>query len=90
MSYSIVRAVHFMRTTPLRQWRKQGEEFDSMVCEAAGRIVGRPFDVRTFSQAALTPKLGGLGLRKAIEHLLTVRRVSHSGARGVGQARAGR
>jgi hypothetical protein len=68
VSYSIVRAVHFMRTTPLRQWRKQGEEFDAMVCDAAGRIIGHPFDVRTFAQAALTPKLGGLGLRKTVEH----------------------
>ena len=39
-----------------------------MLCDAAGRILGHPFDVRTFSQAALTPKLGGLGLRKATEH----------------------
>ena len=68
VSYSIVRAVHFMRTTPLRQWDKEGREFDEMVCHAAGRIVGHPFDVRTFAQAALTPKLGGLGLRKSVEH----------------------
>ena len=57
-----------MRTTPLAQWRKEGEEFDEMVCDAAGRIVGHPFDTRTFAQAALTPKLGGLGLRKSVEH----------------------
>ena len=68
VSYSIVRAVHFMRTTPLRQWKKEGVEFDEMVCDAAGRIIGHPFDVRTFAQAALTPKLGGLGLRKSVEH----------------------
>ena len=68
VSYSVVRAVHFMRTTPLAQWRKEGEEFDEMVCDAAGRILGHPFDTRTFAQAALTPKLGGLGLRKSVEH----------------------
>ena len=68
VSYSIVRAVHFMRTTPLAQWRKQGEEFDEMVCDAAGRILGYPLDARTFAQAALTPKLGGLGLRRSVEH----------------------
>ena len=39
VSYSIVRAVHFMRT-PLRQWQKQGSEFDSMVREAASSILG--------------------------------------------------
>ena len=42
VSYSIVRAVHFMRTTPLGQWKKEGEEFDEMVCDAAGRILGHP------------------------------------------------
>ena len=68
VSYSIVRAVHFMRTTPLRQWQKEGEEFDRMVCDAAGRMLGHFFDARTFAQAALTPKLGGLGLRKSVEH----------------------
>ena len=36
VSYSIVRAVHFMRTTPLRQWRKEGVEFDEMVCGSRG------------------------------------------------------
>ena len=68
VSYSIVRAVHFMRTTPLRQWQKQGEQFDGMVRTAAERILGFPMDERTFAKAALTPKLGGLGLRKSVEH----------------------
>jgi hypothetical protein len=68
VSYSIVRAVHFMRTTPLRQWEKQGTEFDEMVRDAASRILGRPLNERAFVQAALTPKLGGLGLRKSTEH----------------------
>jgi hypothetical protein len=68
VSYSIVRAVHFMRTTPLRQWEKQGTEFDEMVRDAAGRILGYSPNERAFVQAALTPKLGGLGLRKCTEH----------------------
>ena len=68
VSYSIVRAVHFMRTTPLRQWQKQGAEFDEMVRDAASSILGHPLNERTFAQAALTPKLGGLGLRKCTEH----------------------
>ena len=68
VSYSIVRAVHFMRTTPLGHWKKEGVEFDEMVCDAAGRILGHPFSTRTFAQAALTPKLGGLGFRKSVEH----------------------
>ena len=68
VSYSIVRAVHFLRTTPLRQWQKQGAEFDEMVRDAASSILGHPLNERTFAQAALTPKLGGLGLRKCTEH----------------------
>jgi hypothetical protein len=68
VSYSIVRAVHFMRTTPLDQWKAQGEEFDAMVRTAAERILGYPMNEVTYAQAALTPKLGGLGLRKAVEH----------------------
>jgi len=68
VSYSIVRAVHFMRTTPLPQWQKQGEQFDSMVRGASEKILGCSMSERTFAQAALTPKLGGLGLRKSVEH----------------------
>jgi len=68
VSYSIVRAVHFMRTTPLDQWREQGEQFDGMLRTAAERILGHPMGERTFAQAALTPKLGGLGLSRSVEH----------------------
>ena len=31
VSFSIVRAVHFMRTTPLEQWREQASKFDGMI-----------------------------------------------------------
>src|SRR6185437_16103028 len=31
-------------------------------------ILGFPMDDRTFTQASLTPKLGGLGLRRTVEH----------------------
>jgi hypothetical protein len=34
VSFSIVRAVHFMRTTPLAQWREQASKFDVMVRNA--------------------------------------------------------
>jgi hypothetical protein len=68
VSFSIVRAVHFMRTTPLRQWRAQAFQFDAMLRDAATKILGFPMDSFTFAQAALTPKLGGLGLRKTVEH----------------------
>lgn len=68
VSYSIVRAVHFMRTTPLEQWREQAAKFDAMIRSAIESILGVPMDDRTFKQAALTPKLGGLGLRRTVEH----------------------
>ncbi len=31
VSFSIVRAVHFMRTTPIEQWKVQASKFDSMI-----------------------------------------------------------
>ena len=58
VSFCIIRAVHFMRTTPLVQWKQQAEKFDVMY----------PMDDPTFAQACLTPRLGGLGLRKVVEH----------------------
>src|SRR3954468_11358182 len=61
VSFSIVRAVHFMRTTPLEQWREQASKFDGMIRTA---ILGFPMDDPTFAQASLTPRLGGLGLRR--------------------------
>ncbi len=36
--------------------------------EAAGRILASTLNERAFAQASLTPKLGGLGLRKCTEH----------------------
>jgi hypothetical protein len=68
VSFSIVRAVHFMRTTPLSQWRAEALEFDRMLRKAAEDIFGFPMSDFTYAQAALTPKLGGLGLRKTVEH----------------------
>ena len=60
VSYSIVRAVHFMRTTPLHLWHAQAVKFDAMVRNAIERILGFPMSDITFAQASLTPKLGGL------------------------------
>ena len=70
VSFSIVRSVHFMRTTPLRQWEAQAAKFDTMVHDAAVQILGFPMSSYTFAQVALTPKLGGLGLRKTVEHAM--------------------
>ena len=68
VSYSIVRAVHFMRTTPLHLWQEQAVQFDKMIRKAIEGILGFPMNDFTFSQACLTPKLGGLGLRRVVEH----------------------
>ena len=68
ISFGIVRGVHFMRTTPLHQWRDQAVSFDAKVRDTAETILGRPMSDRTYAQASLTPTLGGLGLRRAVEH----------------------
>ena len=63
-SFSIVRATHFMRTTPLAKWRKQAKRFDKEIWDAAQNILGLVFSEQSWKQACLTPRLGGLGLRK--------------------------
>jgi len=68
ISFSIVRAVHFMRSTPLDLWREQAVVFDSKIRDAAETIIARPMTDRVYAQACLTPTLGGLGLRKTVEH----------------------
>jgi hypothetical protein len=69
VSFSIVRAVHFMRTTPIEQWKVQASKFDSIIRSGIERILGSPMDDPTFAQACLSPRLGGLGLRKVVEHV---------------------
>ena len=61
VSYSIVRAVDFMRTTPLYLWKDQARQFDQMIWKAIGSILGFFMDDVTFMQVNLTPKLGGVG-----------------------------
>jgi len=68
VSFGIVRAVHFMRTTPLRQWDEQAIRFDNLIRDAAEQILAFPMTDETYSQASLTPTLGGLGLRRTTEH----------------------
>jgi hypothetical protein len=68
ISYGIVRATHFMRTTPLEHWVEHARTFDKMVRDAAEAILGTPFDDQAYAQAALTPRFGGLGLRRIVDH----------------------
>jgi len=68
VSFTIVRAVHFMRTTPLSMWRSQASRFDETIRFAAENILGVPFTDQVYRQACLTPRLGGFGLRRAVDH----------------------
>ena len=68
VSYSIVRAVHFMRTTPLEHWRDHAKSFDKLMRKAVETILGTPLPEHSYKQSCLTPKLGGMGMRKVEEH----------------------
>ena len=48
ISYGIVRATHFMRTTSLGEWKNQAERFDREVRRLAEDILGSPLDDRAF------------------------------------------
>jgi len=67
VSFSIVRG-SFHEATPLQQWRQQALNFDALLRTAAESILGFPMSDHTYAQASLTPTLGGLGLRKTVEH----------------------
>ena len=68
VSYSIVRAVHFMRTTPLEHWRDHAKSFDKLMRKAVETILGTPLPEHSYKQSCLTPKLGGMGMRKVEQH----------------------
>ena len=56
VSFSIVRATHFMRTTPLSNWTSEALKFDSEIRTAAEAILGFTFeDESSYLQACLTP-----------------------------------
>ena len=68
VSFSAVRATFFMRTTPLTHWRSVASSFDSTIRGAFSSIVGFPLTDRAYTQASLTPRLGGFGLRQVTLH----------------------
>ena len=45
LPYGIVRANHFMRTTPLPQWSQVAGKFDQCVRDAVAQILGTTFPV---------------------------------------------
>lgn len=68
LSYGVVRATHFMRTTPLSDWGPQAARFDELVRSAAESILCTRFTESAYVQACISPKLGGLGLRRVQDH----------------------
>ena len=68
VSFSSVRATHFMRTTPLSHWRSIATSFDSQIRHTFESIVGFPLTDLAYTQACLTPKLGGFGIRQVAQH----------------------
>ena len=67
-TFSIVRATHFMRTTPLKKWKKEADKFDKLLWEGAQSILGLQISEQIWKQVCLTPRLGGLGLRRIVDH----------------------
>ena len=64
---AIVRANHFMRTT-LPQWSDQAEKFDRCVRDTVAEILGTKFTDDSYVQACMSTKIGGLGIRRVVDH----------------------
>jgi len=58
LSYGIVRANHFMRTTPLPQWDEVAAKFDACVREPVVKIIGTTFPDDSYVQAWHPPCRG--------------------------------
>jgi len=68
LSYGIVRANHFMRTTPLAQWEEIATQFDTQVRDTVAHILGINFPGDSYLQACVSTKIGGLGIRRTVDH----------------------
>ena len=68
LSYGIVRANHFMRTTPLPQWSAHAVAFDEIIRNATEAILKQPMSDDAYAQAAVSTRIGGLGVRKVVDH----------------------
>jgi len=68
LSFGIVRANHFMRTTPLSLWAKQAEEFDSKVCHTVFQCLGLKPTAEAYEQVSVSTTIGGLGVRRIVDH----------------------
>jgi hypothetical protein len=68
LSFGIVRANHFMRTTPSSLWSKQAEEFDKRVCHTVFQCLGLKPTPEAYDQASVSTTIGGLGIRRIVDH----------------------
>ncbi len=68
LSYGIVRANHFMRTTPLPQWKEIAEKFDECVRDAVVQILGTTLPGDAYAQTCVSTRFGGLGIRRVVDH----------------------
>src|ERR1700757_1131182 len=68
LSFGIVRANHFMRTTPLSLWSKQAKKFDTLVGQTVFQCLAlKPTD-EAYEQASVSTTIGGLGIRRIMDH----------------------
>jgi hypothetical protein len=68
LSYGIIRANHFMRTTPLAQWNEHAVTFDGIIRDATESILKQPLPSDAYDQACVSTRFGGLGIRKIVDH----------------------
>ena len=68
VSYGIIRANHFMRTTPLAQWAHHAKKFDQLARTATEKILKAELTAEAYEQACVSPRAGGFGIRRASDH----------------------
>jgi hypothetical protein len=68
VSYGIIRANHFMRTTPLAQWAHHAKKFDQLARTATEKILKTVLTAEAYEQACVSPRAGGFGIRRASDH----------------------
>ena len=68
LSFGICRATHFMRTTPLSLWSKQASKFDTVVGHTIFQCLGLKPVPEAYDQASISTTIGGLGIRRIVDH----------------------
>ena len=83
LSFGIVRATHFMRTTPITLWTKQAEQFDAKVRDTVFQILGLQQTPEAYDQISVSTTIGGLGIRRVLDHAKGAFTASWHEARGI-------